>query len=365
MGRIEMEKVNCVAIRESDRTTGVKNFLDLLISQKCVDALMVLLERDKKGNFSYALVEDTSALNNCRPLAPVMPRNAAQIISEMTKLSPSKQKIGAVLRPCELRALVELAKFKQANLDNIILIGMDCPGTCTLTDYKKHMNQGGDLPIRKACRVCENSSPIFADLVIGLTGKDNNDILLEAGTAAGEEILKKLKLPSAGEDDIAKRKTFLEKLTAERKTACDSMFQDLNNNMTGLEKLLDTLAPCVNCHNCRVMCPICYCQECFFDSKTFDWESEKYLGWAKQKGALRLPADTLLFHLTRINHMATSCIACGMCSQACPNDVPVFEIFKLAGTSVQKEMEYVPGRSIDDEPPVASFKEDELSQIGK
>lgn len=89
------------------------------------------------------------------------------------------------------------------------------------------------------------------------------------------------------------------------------------------------------------------------------------MGWAERKGALKMPADTLLYHLTRLNHMVTSCVGCGMCSEACPNDVPVFDIFKLVGYYVQKEFDYVPGRSIDEEPPLVVFKEDELGNIGR
>jgi formate dehydrogenase subunit beta len=113
------------------------------------------------------------------------------------------------------------------------------------------------------------------------------------------------------------------------------------------------------------MCPICYCKECFFDSATFDWEAEKYLGWAEKKGALKMPTDTLLYHLTRLNHMVASCVGCGMCQEACPNDVPVFSVFRLVGAQVQGDFNYVPGRSLEEEPPLTVFREDELGEIGK
>ena len=77
-----------------------------------------------------------------------------------------------------------------------------------------------------------------------------------------------------------------------------------------------------------------------------------------------MPNDTLLFHLTRLNHMVVSCVGCGLCSEACPNDVPVARIFRLVGSRVQKTFDYVPGRSLEEELPLTTFKEAELEEVG-
>ena len=45
-----------------------------------------------------------------------------------------QEKLGVVLRSCEIRALVELVKFQQAKLDNALIIGVDCLGTYKVTD---------------------------------------------------------------------------------------------------------------------------------------------------------------------------------------------------------------------------------------
>ena len=73
-----------------------------------------------------------------------------------------------------------------------------------------------------------------------------------------------------------------------------------------------------------------------------------------------MPTDTLLFHLIRLSHMATSCIGCGLCDSACPSDLPVATLFRAVGQKVQALFDYAPGRSVDEEPPVATFREDEL-----
>jgi len=76
-----------------------------------------------------------------------------------------------------------------------------------------------------------------------------------------------------------------------------------------------------------------------------------------------MPADILLFHITRMAHMATSCVACGMCEEACPMGVPVFRLFKAVSTKVQELFTYEPGRNLEEELPIATFREEELEKI--
>ena len=127
---------------------------------------------------------------------------------------------------------------------------------------------------------------------------------------------------------------------------------------------LETIASlCINCHNCRAVCPICYCKQCVFDGEVFQYPMEKYLNWSSKKGVLNMPPDKLLFHLTRMSHVATSCVACGQCEAACPSGVPLGEIYQRISAAVQQALGYEAGRSVDDELPLTTFREDELSVV--
>ena len=108
---------------------GIRAFLKNLLARRYFDALLVPLELPHEGRVAMALVSDPRLLERASPLAPVMMSNAARIVSEMTRVSPTQRKIGVILRPCELRALVELVKLKQASLEKLPLIVIDALGT--------------------------------------------------------------------------------------------------------------------------------------------------------------------------------------------------------------------------------------------
>jgi len=357
---------------------SLKAFLGQLLDRKLVDALLVPCRLPSGGSGAQALISDQAMLDSAEPLAPVLPVNSARIVSSMTRVASSRDRVAVVLRPCELRALVELVKLKQARLDNLLVIGVDCFGTYPMVDYEQMVREGaspldrllekvpgeqGDSMPREACRVCEYPYPETADIAVGMWGQDlNESVLLVGQTDQGEEALAALGLDRSTEAETGEKA--IAEVVSERAEKRDELFLTVQDEAHGHDKLQAVLSSCINCHNCRDVCPVCYCRECIFDSPTFEWEADRYLNWAARRGALRMPTDTLLFHLTRMNHMATSCVGCGLCSDACPNDVPVFRLFRLVGAKTQETLGYVPGRSLDEELPLSTFREDEFQEMG-
>lgn len=366
-------KVSDMVKGEDDLTKNIKNVLKKMLAKGCVDALLVPQKLPVGEGVVQSLVADEGKLEEAQPLAFVMPVNSGTIISDMTKVTPSDRKIAAVLKPCEIRALIELVKLKQASLDNIIIVGVDCPGTFSVNDYQKMMDDGkspmseflknikkgkDDEGMRMACKVCEYPIPDSTDITIGIYGSDLKSPIIIAKSEEGKDILEMLGVPS--HEESKERKEQISKLEGRRRKAWNALHDATQKEIAGMENLLKFLALCINCHNCMDVCPVCYCRECFFDSPTFEYESEKYLSWAERKGLLKMPRDTLLFHLTRMNHMATSCVGCGMCEQACPSNIELLKFYKTVGHNTQKVFEYVPGRNLDEDLPLLTFREDEL-----
>jgi len=180
-------------------------------------------------------------------------------------------------------------------------------------------------------------------------------------TPAGEEICKSLDLPS-GEEPKGRQEAIIS-IIAKRKAFRDEMFDKTGNATNSIGKLAEYFADCVNCYNCRVACPVCYCRECVFTTDVFNHEPCQYVQWAEKKGAVKMPTDTLFYHLTRLAHMSTACVGCGQCSNACPNEIPVMELFRMVAYKTQKAFDYEAGRSPDEPPPLSVFREDEFKEV--
>ena len=76
-------------------------------------------------------------LDKADVFAPVMPVNSARLVQALTRLTPVNRKTAVVIRPCEMRAFIELVKLKQIQLDKLLLIGIDCPGAYAVNNYPK------------------------------------------------------------------------------------------------------------------------------------------------------------------------------------------------------------------------------------
>ena len=363
-------------VKAGDLTRTLRGFFAELLTKGNLDALLIPLELPNKVNVVPTLVTEVEKLECAVLPAPVMPVNIARIISDMTKVTPSSKKVGVVLRNCEVRALIELVKLRQASLENMILFGIDCMGTYSVSDYSKKVEKGEspgeaiisrfkkgeeDPDLRQSCKICSYPLALNTDVVIELVSHDiEKEVGVTVATEKGEEGIKGIELKE--DTDTEKREKAVEKMLLKQAKKREEYFKENSSRFQGIDKLMSVFSPCIRCYNCRTVCPACYCKECFFDSPTFEMEADSYLGWAESKGAVRMPNNTLFFHLTRMAHMATCCIGCGLCSEACPNDIPVAEAFQLAATEVQKDLEYVPGRSLDEELPLSSFREEELKE---
>jgi formate dehydrogenase subunit beta len=375
-----MTKSATLSVKDGKIRETVNSFLKDLFAKKIIDAMLVPLAHPAGTNVVQALVTNPAYLDKADVFAPVMPVNSARLVQALTRLTPVNRKTAVVIRPCELRAFIELVKLKQIQLDKLLLIGIDCGGAYAVNNYPKFAAEkksddfvkagfkwAEDTMLRAGCQICEYPYPLTADITIGMLGLDpTKQILVLADSAKGEEALSKIGMTLETDSEAAqKRQAAIAKFVIEVKERRKKFFEKTKQEIGGVEKLSKVFAQCIKCQNCRQACPVCYCRECFFISPTFELESERYLSQAEKKGALRMPADTLLFHLTRMNHMGNSCVGCGACEEACPNDIPLLKIFQLIGSETQTLFNYVPGRNVEEALPATAFKEKEFERIGE
>ena len=122
-------------VTNGDTLGALRSFLRALFDKNMVDAMLVPIE-GAHNSMMPALVKHPTRLAHANPFAPVMAFNSARLVSMLTH-EPTNQKLGVVLRSCEIRALIELVKFNQAKLDHTIIIGVDCIGTYSAPEYAK------------------------------------------------------------------------------------------------------------------------------------------------------------------------------------------------------------------------------------
>lgn len=349
---------------------------EFLLSSGKVGGVVTLVNGEPEGTVNYSLVTDAEVLKNASPLYPLMPANVGGILSHLTVVESFDTPIAAFLRPCELRAYVELSKLGQVKGENVLLISTTCGGVYPLDEgingslkeklpaYWAAVAKGENAEgLRATCEACEHFVPYQADLTIGAVGsaKDKRCIVF-LNTPQGEEAANGFE-PNVTEAEL--ENDAVKTLRNKRSDTRAKLFEEGPAPDNGLEGLVAFFGRCVGCHSCRTVCPICYCDLCHFESATREPNPISYEIKLKHRTGTRVPPDTILFHLGRLTHMSVSCVGCGMCSDACPAEIPIAMLFTKVGAATQDVFDYVPGKDEDEMPPLSRFEEEEFTEFGE
>jgi len=337
------------------------------------DAIMLPMLVPSKDSYAWIMINDTKYLEDAVPMAPIMPVNAAKALKRFTRKGKSELKAAALIRPCEVRACVELIKLNQIKTDNLLLISYDCVGALPMQDYIDDPKKGEELfntltgeriwdskDVKPVCQICENFSRPAGDLHLGINGEE---LMLLPGSEKGEKLIADLGLNL--DKDISGWEDQIESIKTAKASNKEKTFEVIKPMIEGFESLLDTFSNCIGCHNCQSACPICYCRQCYFDTVVAKPNSDIVMMRAEQRGGIALPLDRLMFHTGRMTHMSLSCVSCGLCSDACPVNIPVAKIFSYVGSQTQKTFEYSAGESLGDALPMKEYKLTELGELGE
>jgi len=353
-----------------------------LLRKEVVAGVTAPTRQRHHGVVMQTLITDPEALSQIDPFAPVVTTNAAKQVSALT-FKPIGRPLAALLRSCEVRAFIELVKLNQGSVDDLLLIGLDCLGRYESRDYLGLAEQsedpaaafldaglnGGDTRTAKgfdltdACKACLHPVPDNVDIRLCVIGADPAEqIWLEAVTDKGLEALKAAGMECSSEAP-AGRAEAVASLEQRRAAFREEHFAAFRERTRDLDGVAEAMSSCINCYNCRVACPVCYCRECVFVTDTFRHDSEVYLRWADKRGKVKLPTDTVFYHLTRMIHISTLCVGCGQCTSACPNDLPVMELIATTADQTQARFDYTPGRSLEEGQPLAIFHAEEFDDV--
>jgi formate dehydrogenase subunit beta len=288
-------------------------------------------------------------------------------------------KLGVTVKGCDAMAFYELAKRNQINLDNVIMIGVNCGGSVSPVPARKMIAakygvdpnivhkeeidkgqfiieyEGGHKGIsideledagygrRTNCRRCKMKVPRQADLACGNWGvigpragkatfveicSEKGANLLDSAVKAG--ILATEAANPKGLEIRGKVEGAMLKL-GEKWRKKD--FEGLGEGKDRLKKIIKESSRCTKCYQCIEQCPICYCVEC-----------------STKKPYLVPPGElpvNFMFHLIRFAHIADSCVNCGQCEEVCPMEIPNALFMHAQQVELEKMFGHVPGVSME------------------
>lgn len=316
-----------------------------------LEALLAPAELAGRDMIGTLVIQDPSGLAAVNPFAPIMLSNAARTADHYIQEHPS-QRVGVILRPCELRVYGELRKRRTDPVDDsqAVIIGIDCLGTFLPENYRQIVEQrgadtllaetllnaaeGGLRPqsFRTACQICDWPAPRGADLVIGNIGVNSTQFLLLI--AKDEDTDQRLGLTGitnhpATEYQVSHRETVVGAIADMRAAIRKNMVEELatSRHFGDLGSLLAWLANCDLCGKCLNACPL------------YDGELDVLLGKPHPRHADRAP----LAELVSVSRWLVSCGGCGMCEESCDNGVPLILLISALSHRIQGDLHYTSG----------------------
>jgi len=246
-------------------------------------------------------------------------------------LTNRKEKIGIIAKGCDSRNIVNHIIENKIKRDQLTIIGVPCTGMIDKNkvnaiidkdiievkeeddnilvkgrDFEKTINKS-DL-LRDNCAICIHRNPVIYDELV-------SDQVEEQKNVDRYEDVRKIEAMAPDE-----KWNFFDNLLSE----------------------------CIRCYACRNACPLCYCPTCFVDESRPQWV-----------GKSQEPTDIKTFHLLRAYHCAGRCTDCGACVSACPMGIDVRQFTKKLEKDCFDLYGWEAGLTIDQRPPLDTFKPDD------
>ena len=375
----------------------VSSLLKFALENGQANAALAVTARDgNRYDGVPVLITEPNEINEVTGALHCASPNIARFVKEYLD-GASNLRIAIVVKPCDAKAIIELAKRIQINLDNLLLIGLNCTGTLppvrTMAMMREEFEidpadviaediEDNKLTIRlkdgtekeedlakleergygrrENCRRCETNIPTMADIACGKWGTtDKNTTFIEVCSEKGADFIKaaieagyiKVEEPSDGAKGTRKKKD---------EAAIELARQWQERDFAPLREMSDDerfsywfgqFNQCIKCYGCRDACPICYCKDCYLEA---------------DRGLVppgEVPPD-VMFPMVRTTHVMDSCVNCGQCQDACPMEIPLARLTFMLNRELASIFRYEPGVDVNELPPLRTVTDQESSLAG-
>jgi formate dehydrogenase subunit beta len=384
-------------LKKAEYGGAVTSLLKFALESKMVDAVLAVKARDgdRYDGVPVLITDPEAVIETAGSLHCVSP-NIARFLKEYLN-GAFDMKIAVVCKPCDARAIIELAKRTQIKLDNLILIGLNCTGTLPSAAAKRMFREEfgvnpadviredieeGKLTIRlkdgtekekdldeleqkgygrrENCRRCDINIPIMADIACGKWGTDGKKAtFIEVCSEKGADFIEKateagyIKVEKPDSAVVEARREKNEEEVERAKKWQEKDFASLRE-MSTEEKFhywFGQFSRCIKCYGCRDACPICYCKDCILEA---------------DRGTIapgEIPPD-IMFPMIRTVHVMDSCVNCGQCQDACSMELPLSRLIFMLNRELADVFKYEPGMDVNAPIPLKSITDDELAMAG-
>jgi formate dehydrogenase subunit beta len=301
------------------------------VSQVWQDARLEAMVVPPTGKDQLHVLTDPARLGEVNPFQPLMLMNMARVIPEVLKEHPDGR-VGVMLRPCEMRALTEMAGRGAFNTERLLTVCVDCLGTFPEDEFEwraarkgsekglagealQFAPQGGIAAYRyrAACQMCVSPGAAEADVNIGVLGLPVRQTVLAEVKNGGTD-WKRITDGKADPALAARREVMLAKLSERHTHTRERVIGGLMEVLPAdVEALLDQFEKCEACEACMGACPICAVS--YPRQLKGRYRREDVAGWL------------------------ASCAGCGMCEQSCPQHLPLSIIFTHVKQKVKETLE--------------------------
>jgi formate dehydrogenase subunit beta len=342
---------------------AVTELLKYALESKAVDAVLAVTRGFDLYDAVPVIVTNPKDLDNCAGSLHCGTLLLSKLVMEYAPQLAGK-KVGMVVKGCDMMGLLELEKRKMVNLDNILMIGVNCGGSVSPVAARKMIREkfgvdpdkvtkeeidkgqfiieyeGGHKGIkmddleeegwgrRSNCRRCVYKIPRQADLACGNWGVIGDSAgkatFVEVCSDKGADLLNKAEKAKTITTSAPDPKGV--EIRSKTENAMIKLGQKWRKrDFSGIyENLWDVIAKetgrCIKCYSCIDQCPVC------FPVASMLKEDSPMI----RRGVI--PADPM-FHLRRFAHISDSCINCGQCEELCPMEIPL----ALFGHAIREE----------------------------
>jgi len=254
-------------------------------------------------------------------------------------LTEVRGRVAIVAKGCDSRSIVSLIQDNKVNREDIVILGVPCPGIIDVTKVEGLVARDRDE--------IDDIARQDGTVIVAVAGQQRE---FPAGQVLFDNCLG-CELPTPKEYDlllgepvppIGGKSESQQKLEELRARPPDERWQFWQKEF----------GRCIRCYACRNVCPACFCKRCFVEESEPQW-------------LLPVPRwqDNLIFQAIRNIHVAGRCTDCGECERACPVNIPLRSLTRDMYDIVADLFQFKSGMDIAAAPLLTAYEVEEAEDL--